>query len=397
MPVGFLSEMVAQPVHGGGITLRRVLGEDLDRFDWIAKTLHYTAEKKPKYGQRCQNHCYEWWKIEPFLRPVLGCSLAYRMAFHPRVRAAFARSVARRLLGDQPDLLESRILVCPQADITVLVLEELKTKSKIRYVTWVMDDHMLKWQGGEWIYPAGFERQMHRHLRDAEHVHVISPALQEFYKSRFGIDSTVLCGPADAGVPPPRRIQSGDRLKLAYFGSLGPWQNDAMELLIPALGRGEIALDVFSHNPDAIPPALKSAGAELRAGVSAKEVLTLCGRYDAVVLPISFKEKLRNMSYFNIATKFSECLASGVPTLIIGPPDSIMLKIAAAKQAAVIVDQCDADAVLEALKTLRDPEKSGGVIRAALQLSNSEFSTDVMLSRFEASRKFLFDNSASVN
>jgi hypothetical protein len=281
-------------------------------------------------------------------------------------------------------------LVCPQADITVLVLEELKKISKIRYVTWVMDDHVLKWQGGGWVYPAGFEQQMCRHLCDAEHVHVISPALQGFYKSRFGIDSTVLCGPADAVAPPPRRIQSANRLKLAYFGSLGPWQNDAMELLIPSLGRGEIALDVFSHNPDAIPPALKSAGAELRAGVSAKEVLTLCGRYDAVVLPISFKEELRNMSHFNIATKFSEYLASGVPVLIIGPPDAIMLQIASAKQAAVIVDQCDSNAVLAALNILRNPVKTGGIIRAALQLARSEFSTDVMLSRFEASRSFLF-------
>ncbi len=370
--------------------MHRVLGEDLERFDWFAMTLHYPAQKRPEYKARQRNHCYPWWDIQSFLRPITGSSLANRVSFHPLMRAAFARIVARRLLRAQPGILGSRMLVCPQADITIPVLEELRRLARISYVTWVMDDHLLKWKGGEWVYPNGFEGKMGRHLREAEKVYVISPAMREFYKTRFGVDSTVLCGPASPGIPPQPPIQSGGILRLAYFGSLGPWQNDAMELLAPALNRREIALDVFCHNPEAMPPAIKTAGAQLRSGVAAKDVLALCGSYDGVVLPISFKDELRNMSYFNIATKFSECLASGVPTVIIGPSDAVMVKIAAAGQAAVIVDTYSPDAVTHALGVLRDPSKRKNILHAARELLDSEFSTEVMQSRWESSAAFLF-------
>lgn len=58
--------------------------------------------------------------------------------------------------------------------------------------------------------------------------------------------------------------------------------------------------------------------------------------YDAVVLPIGFSDALRHLSEFNIATKMSECLASGTATLVVGPKYAAMVKFLEPYQAAWI-------------------------------------------------------------
>jgi len=260
-------------------------------------------------------------------------------------------------------------------------MEQLQKRKPMSYVTWMMDDHLVRWQDDDWRYPPGFEQRMADHLQNAKSVFVISPAMQDFYLDRFQVKSTVLCGPATPADKPVDR-PVGKTLRLAYFGSLGRWQNDAIELLVPQLVSGRVSLDVFSHNPNAITSSLSNAGARLCNGVPATEVPGLCRTYDAVVLPISFENELKNMSYFNIATKFSECLGSGVPTLIIGPRDAIMVKIASKESAAIIVDRCSAESMNNAIDQLFDPLERSRFARQSLNLVRHEYSYDVMRSRW---------------
>jgi len=194
--LGFLSEMSALPIHGGGVTLQRVLGNQLAGFDWFAKTLHFPAEQYPSY-EESRSYCFDWWPIEKLLRPVIGCSRAYRIASKAFLKRQFSRRVVARLLREEKELMNSRMLVCPQGYMSLLVLNELQKRGRLEYVTWVMDDHLLQWQDGEWRYPSGMKSLMEEHLIGAEEVFVISPALQKYYRQEFGVESTVLCGPAE--------------------------------------------------------------------------------------------------------------------------------------------------------------------------------------------------------
>jgi hypothetical protein len=390
MQSGFLSEMSAMPIHGGGVTLRRVLGDDLGKIDWFAELIRYPHEPLPSYGI-ARYHSYPLWPIEKRLRPFLGCSRSYRIASDPMIRRTFARSVAFKLLKDEPAIHESRALVCPQADISLWVTEELRRKAGLRYISWVMDDHLLNWVAGSWVYPGRFEGLMRRHLENAEHVFVISPSLQQFYKRRFGVDSEVLCGPAApfAGDFSIKRVSS-HVLRLVYFGSLGRWQNDAISLLAPCLKSGQISLDVYTRNAEAMPNVLKEAGAMVMDGISEDQVLACSGAYDAVVLPVSFRPELRNMSFFNVATKFSECLASPVPTLLLGPDDSAMVRIAKEASACFVVDRPDPSLVEETIHQLRDKEVRLEVKKAERELLVEQFSTHIMKGRWFAVRGFLY-------
>src|SRR5262245_23595055 len=104
--------------------------------------------------------------------------------------------------------------------------------------------------------------------------------------------------------------------------------------------------------------------------------------YDAVLLPISFAETERHLSEFNIATKMSECLASGTVTLVVGPEYAAMVRFLQPTGAAcVITDRSLADWPRVAGK-LKDPAYRRQVLDAAKDLVQKELSTSVMRSRW---------------
>ena len=299
--------------------------------------------------------------------------------------------MAKKLLLKEAELTNSKLLVCPQADISLIVLDELRKRMPLPYVTWMMDDHLLDWKGGTWQYPNGFEDLMHRHLTEAEHVFTISPAMQEFYSERFRVDSKVLCGSAKTSGETMLSATTPSPIRLVYFGSLGRWQNDALTLLTSELAKGAISLDVFTHNPEGLPAPLLKAGASLKQGIPAHKVLETSALYDSVVLPISFLPELRNMSVFNVATKFSECLAAPVPTLIIGPSEACMIRIANETDSCITISEQNEEAVSYAIHELSDTARRQAALEGERTLLNQQFTPTIMDARWEPAAQFLFD------
>lgn len=383
--------MSAVPIHGGGITLHRVLGKDLERFDWYLETVRYASEpRQAREGARC--HAYPWWSFEVPLRRWVGSRIACRVTFSRWSRSVFARQVATGF-SEREDLSEVRLLACPQSDITLRVIEQWRRRfPKMRYVTWMMDDHLLKWKGGKWVYTYGAEQLMARHLNAAEKVYVISPALQAFYAQRFGVESSVLCSPAEAAESSSVSTEEFALPRLAYFGSLGPWQNDAISLLAPFIRAGTIALDLYTRDKNSVPPELLEAGARFCESVAPEAIAKRASLYDALVLPVSFAEERRNMSFFNIATKFSECLAASVPTLLIGPSDSAMVRMARSAGACIVMDDpVDRRGMEVAIEVLKDPALCSQVKSAERTLLASVLSRETMIGRWQEGRRFLFD------
>jgi len=105
-------------------------------------------------------------------------------------------------------------------------------------------------------------------------------------------------------------------------------------------------------------------------------------KYDAILLPISFMEKMRSMSEFNIATKMSECLASGVPVLAIGPGYSAMIKYLKKNNAAVVVESNNDEDFKHALGLLRDEKYVSEILQNAERLAISETGTVPMHKRW---------------
>jgi hypothetical protein len=378
----YLSEMSVSNWHGGGLTLQRVLGDGLDGIQLFAHVSRFAHEYPviDRLRDRCINMFSPLEKEA--VRSVIGCRPADWIKKNQWLRAWQGRQVAELIAGKfalkAPPL---RALVCPQNVASLYAIEALTRIRPVDYISWVMDDHLVRWRDGVWRYPQGIETLFARHLRGAKRVFVISPTMAEFYADRFGIESQVLFGPADSIEFSASAGEIQRELRLGYFGALGDWQLDPLVALAEKLTACGAVLDIYSSK-DTLPEQLSRPGVFLKPPIPAGEVTTTMRMYDAVVLPISFRTELRHMSEFNIATKMSECLACGSVTLAIGPDYAAMVKYLRVNGGAIVISDLTVENMIQTITTIRNVESRNTVIREARKIVDRELSTACMRTRW---------------
>lgn len=370
----YLSEMAISDRHGGGLTLQRILGRDLADLETFVHFGGFARQSPP--APKFQHvpwidtplpmDSHIWWTLPT--RYALAWLHGRRWFRRSHAARAARRVKRRRLPADSP------WLICPQGDLAMRTMNGIHQQTGARYAAWMMDDHLLKLSGDRWSYCYDHREVTAECLRNAAHVFVISPAMGDFYRSEFGIESTVLFGPADpVGKPVWTAPTATGPLHLAYFGNLWDWQRDALETLAPVLARNGCALDIFTGH--AIPDTLRTAGARRLDPIPETEVLARAGSYDAVVLPISFQEKNAHLARLNIATKMSECLASGTGTLVIGPPDAAMARYLEGTNAAVLAHDPALHDWDRIEREIREPNQRRAMLTAARNLVEERLTT----------------------
>jgi hypothetical protein len=233
---------------------------------------------------------------------------------------------------------------------TVRVVNRVFDQQGMDYVTWIMDDHVVQWRDG-WRYPRGFEQEFARHLRHARRVMVISPAMARLYEDRFGVRADVLFGPADsAGLPVNASPTASGPVRLCYFGATRSWQRDALERLARTLPAMNAELDIFTFDGS----GLEAPGLRVLAPVAPVEVTRRMRTYDGVVIPVSFAESDRGLAALNIATKMSECLASGTVVVAVGPEYAAMVQFIRHHDCGMVMTDLDDHSQIAAVARLKD-------------------------------------------
>jgi glycosyltransferase involved in cell wall biosynthesis len=371
----YLSEMSVSDLHGGGLTLQRVLGDDLSAIKRYVYVDRF-ANDLPASSKYADKGIY----IEPlwqtdYVRKIMGRSVAAllgkKMFFIKQYANTAAKVISNKITGKN----ELNGLICPQGANSILVLEALKQRRRVKYITWIMDDHLLEFKEGEWVYPAGIGRIFKNHLQQAEHVFVISPAMQKFYQERFDVQSTVLFGSSDMVNGIPQSVTAADDgLKIGYFGAVAGWQLDALVAATKAAAGKNIQIHIYS-GIQTLPDALNLPGVQFKGKLKPDEVLATMRNYNAVLLPLSFTEKFRNMSQFNIATKMSEYLASGVPIVALGPPYAAMINYLEDNNAAIVISSTEVDKINKGLELLNNKEHIIRVLNNAQKLVKAHTGT----------------------
>lgn len=371
----YLSEMSVSDLHGGGLTLQRVLGNNLDDISYFIYVNRFATDipASQKFSDQSINLPSSWDSDK--VRKVLGRTLSLkisRTATMIRQHARYAATIIKNKFKGNKDLYA---LVCPQGANAIYTLYELQKHCPVKYITWIMDDHLIEYVNGSWQYPQYIEPVFAKHLREAEHVFVISRAMQAFYKSRFGIESTVLFGSSDiADAVEEYVVNINKPLRIGYFGAVANWQRDALIAVADALKGTDTQLHIYS-GVDELPNGLQGDEVHFKGRIVPHEVQSTMHNYDAVLLPISFKDKLRNMSQFNIATKMSEYLACGVPTIAIGPAYSAMIKYLVEHKAAITVSSNQKEDITNAISLLRDKKQVLHLLKNAKNLMQIEVGT----------------------
>ncbi|MBB5030971.1 glycosyltransferase family protein [Prosthecobacter vanneervenii] len=318
----FLAEMAVSEQHGGGVTLCRTFGRNMDNFDgmFCLSDFHDVA---PHLRERS----VKWMPFfrSNFCRGILGCRLSEWCFRQTWAENWHARQCARRIHDWLPsDGPKPLFLTSPQTTLAIRTMEKLKSLRSLSYVTWIMDDNWV--QGDErskWSYSPRVEVLLRTHLRNAEMVLTISQQMGEHYKRLFGVDFEVLFAPSpknEIRVP----LDFVPNRKLAYCGSLSIWPGDALSRLIPFLPELGYSLDIYSHH--SLPSNLQHSHVRKLPPLPAEDVQATMSKYDAVLLPIGFTSATSSYTNFNIATKMAECLGSGTVTIAIGPENAAMIR-----------------------------------------------------------------------
>jgi hypothetical protein len=383
----YLSEMSISDATGGGLTLQRILGADIAAIPLFAHVHPYghleSDARQDSPAESVRSRCLDLpplWLTLPAARRMFGSRPAYWLAQRSVLRRWHAHKTAAALAARLPDGSRPlRGLVCPQHATSLYVLESLRRLRNLEYVTWIMDDHLVRWRDGGWVYPPNMEALFARHLQQARAVFVISPVMADLYRARFGVESRVLFGPADAPALPESAPPSlaGKNLRLAYFGAVDAWQLDALALVAANLPAAGASLDIYAGLAE-LPVELRQPTVRLMGRIPAAQVMATMGQYHAVVLPVSFLAQQRNMSELNIATKMSECLASGTVTLAVGPPYAAMLRYLQQHAAALCVTEPTDGAMQEALVKLCDINQRRALADTARSLATQQLSTAAM-------------------
>jgi glycosyltransferase involved in cell wall biosynthesis len=374
----YLSEMSVSDLHGGGLTLQRVLDNNLDDIPYFIYVNRFATDipASQKFSDQSINLPSSWDSDK--VRKVLGRTLSLRISKTATMIRQHARYAATVINNKFKGNKELSALVCPQGANAIYTLHELQKHCSVKYITWIMDDHLIEYVNGNWQYPQYIEPVFKKHLRDAEHVFVISPAMQEFYKLRFGVESTVLFGSSNiAEVKEEYVVNINKPLSIGYFGAVANWQRDALIAVADALKGTDIQLHIYS-GVDELPNGLQMREVHFKGHIAPHEVQATMRNYDAVLLPISFKGELRNMSQFNIATKMSEYLTCGVPIIAVGPAYSAMIKYLVKHTAAITVSSNQKRDITNAISLLRDKEHISNLLENAQNLVNSEVGTQPM-------------------
>ncbi len=377
----YLSEMSVSNKHGGGLTLQRILGEDLRQIDYFFHASRF-ADDMPVINElksKCVN-------VSPvtesnLFRNLLGCTLAYKITHTKFILNVHAFWSAKRIRSVFNNKSVLRGFICPQSIISILILEKIKRKQKVNYITWVMDDHLVKWENNNWVYKKFFKKLLYKHLSEADRVIVISDVMKGFYKKQFNINSVVLFGSADTiNTPIVQKNETRGILKIGYFGGVSGWQLDAMQALTKMLNLVNAELFIYSASIQKLPESLNEENVYLESQISPDQVQNRMQNYDVILLPISFKEEYRNLSEFNIATKMSECLSSGIPVLAIGPEYSAMIKYLREGDLAFILTSLSKEDFISVFKKIRNKNITENVLLNAKRNVEEYLNTNSMRS-----------------
>jgi hypothetical protein len=392
--VYYLSEMNLSDRHGGGLTLQRILGNDLDNFDNFIQLFEFPGNF-PTADRFISREINLWKDLPPFKQRktpkrftrdyfVVHFRRFFNLTLPDYRHYDFKTLYFYEKLAGILSLDNSKFLVVPQQIQSIYLMNFLYKKHKMEYAVWMMDDHLLRYnnsKGFHYPHPPAYEGQFRRFLKNARVVFVISPNMKDFYKDRFGIQADVLFGPSDPAMEELKvdnvMGSPSTAITLCYFGALWKWQEDALEKLLQALDKLDVDLHIFSFNVVS-EKISKHNRVKIMEPVKAHEVKALMRTYEGVIVPYGFSDDLKPLSALNISTKLSECLASGVPTVLVGPDDGAMTLFGKQYKCAIILSNVEDSEQLLSFKEAFKPERKKALLRNAKWVSENITSTDAM-------------------
>jgi glycosyltransferase involved in cell wall biosynthesis len=240
--------------------------------------------------------------------------------------------------------------------------------------------------------PRLVARRYHgRLLRQAERTWLISPAMVEAYRDRFGVEGEFLHHHVEveryleaSEARPP--FSDPERLSIVYTGSINRMFADTMRSVCETVNRGldvggrRVTLSIYGAS---CPPALLGPHVTFEGLVDRTEMPAVLASADVLLVGVTFSQdpELLELVRTSIYTKTVEYLASNRPVLIVSP--RYAAEVDYFGDVSTVVDSVEPARLAEALGSIAsDRRETEERSRLGLELVQSRHSTAAVLDSF---------------
>ena len=229
-----------------------------------------------------------------------------------------------------------------------------------------------------------------RFYRLARHRVCVSPEMEEFCFRKYGVRGEVMYPNRDESLRPrppewSRELRNPPHLTVGFVGNVNYGYGEALAELLPAMEQTGCQLRIWGPPPGQECRALaKSGNVSLEGFLPSPEVWEPVKREcDAVILPYSSSERMKQLYSYHFPSKLPEYLALGMPVIITGPEYATGVRWGKRNPESVIT--CESEnskkllALLQNLKTdriLREKMSNG-----AAEISGKEFNPSKIRAR----------------
>jgi glycosyltransferase involved in cell wall biosynthesis len=248
----------------------------------------------------------------------------------------------------------------------------------------------------DFIFSArGIRRDaVHAALRDAwrraEGRFVICQQLGEEYCRRYGDKDYLVITDGVERIAEAPRQRSGQDLQVYFMGLFHLDYEPNLRILLAALAQlqmehGAGKLSVVLRCGGVRPRLIKSYEQFVRIlpFASEAEVQSDMKEADLLYLPLPFEKEYELFVRFSLSTKMVTYVASGIPILYHGPPDSAVHGLLKENDAALLCAQPAPDVLAEMLRVyIKDKEMGTHSARNALELARRSFNLSEIRKKF---------------
>ena len=271
----------------------------------------------------------------------------------------------------------------------------LMDSTKLPCVIHVVDDWISKSYFGVFdpIFAKILNKKFEEILKKAAAVFVISDAMAEEYKSRYGIESYVFHNPVPSAKWDQVRYDdtAGDHVhRIVYFGTVEGYHEEGIERLNIAIDilhrRGIKAIcEIYGNVRDsgALDRFIKYQYVECKGYIEYEKLPSLISGSDILFLPLSFKSRMRKALRLSIPTKLTEYMLCPQPMIVFAPEQLALTRYAKDKEIAYLVTKNSANELADALISLiQNKSLRTKISKRAYEVAMAEHTTEVVCKRF---------------
>ena len=222
---------------------------------------------------------------------------------------------------------------------------------------WDTPEHTLSVTGVDRITAGQLLGRFGEAVQRSERVGVISEAMAETYRQRWGVQTVIVRHglPAACRRPAGRARRGNESFVMGIAGGL--YAQTAWQSLLKALARVDWTIEgkkvvLRLWGADFRLRSSGPANIEYGGRLPPEEVVSALAECDAAYLPVAFERRFEQLSRYSFPTKFSSYVASGRPLFIHGPEFSATVRYGREHPVGVCCYSEGSDEILQGLRQL---------------------------------------------